>query len=512
MQRLKLHQIKEAQKSLRHLNAFINFANQDGGSAVQPQKSRGSLYGIQIAVKDNICTNDLPTTCASQSLKGYTSPFDATAVRLLRAAGASITGKTNLDEFGMGSHSLHSSYGPVRSNYGSRSAGGSSGGSAVAVASGQCHVALGTDTGGSVRLPAAYTGTYGFKPSYGRISRWGVVAYANSLDTVGVLADDIPSLRSVYQTLDAYDEQDPTSMSRSVRSRSFDLLSNRKPRHGLRFGVPEQYRVEELSPIVRQAWSKTLDYLKRLGHSVHTVSLPRTQEALSAYYVLAPAEASSNLAKYDGVRYGTHADPESAKLKQLYAATRQQGFGEEVRRRILLGAHSLSANAIDNYFIKAQKIRRLVQEDFDAVFDLPNALSSESEETHVAQDDGKVDALICPTSTDLPPLLEDAKKQTPLEAYAGDVLTVPASLAGLPALNIPVGIDEFVEDESYVGPSSVGMQVIVQYGDDDAALAIGKMMQPLRHLSVEQAHAAFVQSLVQPWIEQERGNGAQLAV
>lgn len=503
MQRVRLNQIKEAQKSLRHLNAFVELAKQDNDYSMRQQASRGSLDGIQIAVKDNICTSDLPTTCASESLKGYISPFDATAVRLLRAAGASIAGKTNLDEFGMGSHSLHSSSGPVKSNYGSRSAGGSSGGSAVAVASGQCHVALGTDTGGSVRLPAAYTGVYGFKPSYGRISRWGVVAYANSLDTVGVLADDIPDLRSVYQTLDTHDEWDPTSMSPPVRSRLLDLLRARKPRHGLRFGVPEQYRVEELSPIVRQAWTKTLDYLKRLGHTVHTVSLPRTQKALSAYYVLAPAEASSNLAKYDGVRYGTQADPELGKSNQLYATTRQQGFGEEVRRRILLGAYSLSANAIDNYFIKAQKIRRVVQKDFDAVFDLPNALSSVSVEPQAAQDGGKVDALVCPTSTDLPPQLEDVKKQTPLEAYAGDVLTVPASLAGLPALNIPVGIDEFLEDECYGGPCSVGMQIIMQYGDDDAALAIGKMMQPLRHLSVEQAHAAFVQSLVQPWIQQE---------
>lgn len=508
MQRVSASRIQEAQKTLRHLNAFVNFAPQGLASKDEQKRTEsGPIDGLHIAVKDNICTKDLPTTCASRGLETFTSPFDATAVARLRDAGVIISGKTGLDEFGMGSHNVHSACGTVRSSFGSRSAGGSSGGSAVAVATGQCHAALGTDTGGSVRQPAAFNGIYGFKPSYGRISRWGVVAYANSLDTVGLLADDLPTLKALYDRMDAHDEQDPTSIDPATRSRIQEILQARKPKHGLRFGVPEQYVLEETSSTVRQAWSKTLEYLLRLGHTVQTISLPRTREALCGYYTLAPAEASSNLAKYDGVRYGSQLDSEGTS-SLLYAANRQKALGEEVRRRILLGAYSLSASAMDNFFIQAQRIRRLVQDDFNRVLELPNVLGAVTPDHGRSDAEDRVDAIICPTSTDLPPQLEDIQKQDPVEAYAGDILTAPASLAGLPSLNVPVGIDEFLEDASYDGPPSVGMQVITQYGDDHAALAIGKMMQPLRHLSIEQAHAAWLQSLVQPWIERQAADAS----
>lgn len=494
MQRISRSQISAAQDSLKHLNAFVAVAS------AHADGKDGPLNDVHIAIKDNICTKSLPTTCASRGLRGYVSPYDATVVQRLQEAGGVIAGKTNLDEFGMGSHSIYSNSGSVKSVFGSRSAGGSSGGSAVAVASRQCHAALGTDTGGSVRLPAAYNGIYGFKPSYGRLSRWGVVAYANSLDTVGIMADDLPTLKTIFKLLDVYDQKDPTSIRPRTRARIEELVKSRPPKHGLRFGVPEQYRLDEMSPIVRQAWSKTLTFLQKVGHSIHTISLPKTEQALSAYYILAPAEASSNLAKYDGVRYGSRVAARSAQGDPLYAATRQQGFGEEVRRRILLGAYSLSANAIDNYFIQAQKIRRLVQDDFNQVFALPNAISEEGVPTEAA--DVRVDAIICPTAPDVPPTIEQVQNQSSLEAYAVDVLTVPASLAGLPALNVPIGIDE--PPDSYDGPDSVGMQIITQFGDDDAALAIGKQMQPLRHLSSEGAHAAWLNAMLKNLLPEDR--------
>ncbi|KAI9870433.1 MAG: Trimeric GatFAB AmidoTransferase(AdT) complex subunit, partial [Pleopsidium flavum] len=351
---------------------------EDANARREEGRHVSNLDGSLMAIKDNICTEQYATSCGSEILKAFTSPYDATVVTKLRAAGAIIAGKTNLDEFGMGSHSTHSCFGPVRNFVkgvkNDISAGGSSGGSAIAVATGQCNAALGTDTGGSVRLPAAYCGIVGFKPSYGLVSRWGVVAYANSLDTVGVLANDSHDAKKVFDTINDYDVRDPTSLSQTSRSRLAALLSRRERQRPLRIGVPVEYNIQELSAMVRDAWLCTIHHLQRLGHSVHQVSLPATKHALSAYYVLAPAEASSNLAKYDGVRYGIRNDDKDGIGGVLYANTRGKGFGDEVKRRILLGAYSLSAEAIDNYFLKAQKVRRLVQQDFNDVFAMPNPL------------------------------------------------------------------------------------------------------------------------------------------
>lgn len=310
----------------------------------------------------------MPTTAASKVLSGFTSPFDATVVKLLQDAGAKIHSKASLDEFGMGSHSQSSYPEPVQSPFTRNgeplSPGGSSGGSAVAVASGAAWAALGTDTGGSVRLPAAYCGVVGFKPSYGLLSRWGVIQYANSLDTVGVLARTVGDVDSVFGALNKHDANDPTSLSDAARQR----IASQEPRKttSLRIGVPQEYNIEELTAPVRTAWNNTLSKLQQAGHTLVPISLPTTQQALSAYYVLAPAEASSNLAKYDGVRYGHRTAGSDASPKEnlpLYARTRGEGFGDEVRRRILLGAYALSSEAIDNYFIQAQKVRRLVQRD-----------------------------------------------------------------------------------------------------------------------------------------------------
>ena len=347
----------------------------------------------------------------------------------------------------------------------------------MAVANGEAWAALGTDTGGSVRLPAAYCGVVGFKPSYGLLSRWGVIQYANSLDTVGVLARKVEDVYSVFAALNKHDANDPTSLSDAARQR----IASQAPYDStsLRIGVPREYNIEELTAPVRAAWNKTLSQLQRAGHTLVPVSLPTTQQASSAYYVLAPAEASSNLAKYDGVRYGHRTAGSDAAPKEnlpLYARTRGEGFGEEVRRRILLGAYALSSEAIDNYFIQAQKVRRLVQQDFDSVFAAKNPLHDESG----AHSASGVDFLITPTAPSMPPTIAELKRQSTVESYMLDVFTVPASLAGLPALSVPVPFEADARDA--VDPKdvqSVGMQIIGQYGSDEGVLAVGKMIEEL---------------------------------
>ncbi|KAF2027377.1 glutamyl-tRNA amidotransferas-like protein, partial [Setomelanomma holmii] len=474
------------QANYAHLNAFtsridtstlIDRPNLSNASTDEDGTvTHSSLVDSPVAIKDNICTKDLKTTAASGILKDFTSPYDATVVELLRDAGAVVVGKTNMDEFGMGSHSIISHAGPAklqRYEGDEASAGGSSGGSALAVASAQCLVALGTDTGGSVRLPAAYTGVFGFKPSYGLLSRWGVIAYANSLDTVGIFAQNVPFIHDVFEKLNVHDAKDPTSMLPSTRSH---LESRQTLPTSLRIGIPLDYNIATLQPVVRNAWVRALKALAEKGHTLHPVRLPSTQNALSAYYILAPAEASSNLAKYDGVRFGSRAEgidgtPESV----LFAKTRGQGFGQEVQRRILLGAFSLSAQAIDNYFIQAQKVRRLVQKDFNNVFAKVNPL----DRNPVAADRivEKVDVLLCPTAPTLAPSLAHVKAQDPIQAYMNDVFTVPASLAGLPAISVPVHITE--EERSAVHgdhdiQDSAGIQIIGQYGDDRLVLHAAK--------------------------------------
>jgi aspartyl-tRNA(Asn)/glutamyl-tRNA(Gln) amidotransferase subunit A len=468
------------QAKYAHLNAFITRV--DAASLTNRPESLQTDLRVEdrpVAIKDNICTKDLKTTAASGILKDFTSPYDATVVKLLRDAGGVIAGKTNMDEFGMGSHSTHSHAGPVkmqRYEGEEASAGGSSGGSALAVASGQCWAALGTDTGGSVRLPAAYTGVTGFKPSYGLLSRWGVIAYANSLDTVGIFTKNARDAACVFDELNVHDPQDPTSLPTSTRSR---LATSDGQPESLRIGIPLDYNIASLQPAVRNAWIRALKALADKGHTLHPVRLPATQHALSAYYILAPAEASSNLAKYDGVRFGSRAEgidgtPDSV----LFAKTRGQGFGSEVQRRILLGAFSLSAQAIDNYFIQAQKVRRLVQRDFDNVFAKANPLADNDSRTEELQD--RVDVLLCPTAPILAPSLSEVKNQDPLQAYTNDVFTVPASLAGLPAISVPVHITDS-ERAAIHGDhdikESAGIQIIGQYGDDKLVLHAANLLQ-----------------------------------
>lgn len=414
-----------------------------------------------------------------------------------------------MDEFGMGSHSIHSAYGPVQNGMSkaAQSAGGSSGGSAMAVADSMVEVAIGSDTGGSVRLPAAYTGMVGFKPSYGRISRNGLVPYANSLDTVGIISSNVHDTSVMYKILNRPDPADPTCQTPLTRQRISHALLRRDLRpkkgrdqtedvnirvvvdqgHGARnavsthsqldqkttqrthvrkIGVPDEYNIEEMHPLVRRAWVRTLSLLSSQGHEIIPISLPTTQQALAAYYVLAPAEASSNLAKYDGVRYGTKrpSDVPDNHDGPLYSHYRGKFFGDEVKRRILLGTFSLSAGAMDNYFIQAQKVRRLVQQDFNKVFALPHPLLNEYGRPSLsASNPNAVDLIIVPTAPTPPPLLSEVRAQSSLDSYVNDVFTVPASLAGLPAISMPVLADD---DLSPLPERKIGMQIIGQYGDD----------------------------------------------
>ncbi|KAI1648765.1 amidase signature enzyme [Daldinia loculata] len=463
----------------------------------------GNGQTVRLAVKDNISALGFSTTCASNILSGNKIPFDATIVRQLRQRGAAVTAKAGMDEFGMGTHSTTSAFEDIHNVCGLEkySAGGSSGGSAVAIRKGEAELALGTDTGGSVRMPAAYTGTVGFKPSYGMLSRWGVVPYANSLDTVGLLARTVGPIGAAIVEQKLYlehDPNDPTSLPSHVRQRctaerrGYDSWNPARDGtiQGLTFGIPIEYNIEELDPRIRQGWLMAAQKIEELGGRVVPVSLPSTKNALSAYYVIAPAEAASNLAKYDGIRYGQRNSKQASDSFEgiLYAKTRETGFGSEVKRRILLGSYTLSSEAIDNYFIQAQKVRRLVRRDFDRIFKLSNPLEdqqpfdlSEMEDTIQLENKfgpAQVDFLLCPTAPTTPPLLEDVMRQTPLDSYMNDVFTVPASLAGLPAISIPMDIPVDPTKEEQKLLNFGGMQLVGQYWDDARLLSVADVLAP----------------------------------
>ncbi|KAI9095539.1 A subunit of glutamyl-tRNA amidotransferase [Phlyctochytrium arcticum] len=424
-------------------------------------KEKSPIDGLPITIKLSISTTTLPTTCSSRLLQHYASPFDATVVKKLRAAGALIIGKTNMDEFGMGSHNVHSVHGGVKNVFRkdggeTMSPGGSSGGAAVAVASEMCFAALGSDTGGSIRTPAAYTGTVGFKPSYGRLSRLGLVAYASSLDTVGVLARTVGDVAAVYDVVAGHDEMDMTSAPDNLFA-----SPPQGPLSSIRVGIPQEYHIEGLSPGCLQAWHTAAERLASQGATLVPVSLPHTALALSAYYTIAPAEASSNLAKFDGRRFG---DDLGVKGLSEY---RTRGFGDEVHKRIMLGTAVLQAGTYDEYMLKAQQCRRLIQQDFDAVFAAVNPLTG----THVPEASPRVDVLLTPASLSEAPTQSQLNTLTDAQECAGDVLTVPASLAGLPCVVVPVG--------SGSGGLPVGVQVVGQWGSDGGVLQAAAALEGL---------------------------------
>ncbi len=376
----------------------------------------GVLYGMPVAVKDNICTLEFTTTCGSKILDGYRSPYEATAITKLKAAGALIAGKTNCDEFAMGSSTEHSAYGrSIHPLDKTRVPGGSSGGSAALVAAGAVPAALGSETGGSVRQPASFCGVVGIKPTYGRVSRYGLVAFGSSLDQIGALGRSVHDAARVLSVISGRDPKDATCEDRDP----LRLPTVPESLQGFVIGLPREYFPSDLDPAVRRACDRAVRLMKEQGAAVREVSLPHTQYAVPTYYVIAPAEASSNLARFDGVRYGPRAEG-ATDVRDLYRRTRGEGFGPEVRRRILVGTYVLSAGYYEAYYRRAQQMRALIAQDFRNAFDRG------------------VDLLFTPT-TPTPAFKAGEKLADPVSMYLSDIFTVTANLAGLPAISLPVG-------------------------------------------------------------------------
>lgn len=419
------------------LHAFLSLGAEGAPTGIQRPHQNGVLAGVPVGVKDNLVTLDLPTTCASRILEGYRSPFEATAVRRLRAAGGLVAGKTNMDEFGMGSSTENSAFGVTRNPADrARVPGGSSGGSAAAVAAGLVPCALGSDTGGSVRQPAALCGVVGIKPTYGRVSRYGLVAFASSLDQVGTFGTTVEDAALLLQVIAGHDPFDATSARRPVEDLAVaaragrsggDAQGGRTGLAGKVVGLPREYLSDALDPAVRARFDEAVEALRAGGARVREVSLPHTRFAVPTYYILAPAEASSNLARYDGVRYGARASDARSTL-ELYRETRTRGFGPEVVRRIMLGTYALSAGYYEAYYGRAQKVRTLISRDFRSVFDARVGGTAL---------DG-VDLLFTPT-TPAPAFGLGERVTDPVSMYLSDIYTVTANLAGIPGLSLPMG-------------------------------------------------------------------------
>ena len=430
------------------LGAFVTPSEVDALAAAEAIDRRvaagqdpGPLAGVPVGVKDIICTAGLRTTAGSRILERFVPSYDATVTARLRQAGAVIVGKLNCDEFAMGSSTENSALGTTRNPWDrTRVPGGSSGGSAVAVAARECHVSLGTDTGGSVRLPAAFCGVAGLKPTYGRVSRYGVIAYASSLDQVGPLGREVADVAVVLQAIAGHDPADTTASPRAVPAYLAALEGTVR---GLTLGLPREYFVEGMQPEVEAGVRVAVDQLERLGAKIEPVSLPHTEYAIATYYLIATAEASSNLARYDGVRYGLR-EPRPV-LGEMYEATRAAGFGPEVKRRIMLGTYALSAGYYDAYYLKAQQVRTLIRMDFQKALET-------------------CDALVTPVAPTTAFRLGE-KTADPLTMYLSDIFTISVNLAGLPALSVPCGFDR--------AGLPIGLQVIGRPFDEATVLRVG---------------------------------------
>jgi aspartyl-tRNA(Asn)/glutamyl-tRNA(Gln) amidotransferase subunit A len=455
------HCIERIARFDKGLNAFItvdpdrSLAQARAADARIAAGRTEPLTGIPVAHKDIFVTKGWPSTCGSRMLASFVSPYDAHVIERFNDAGAVILGKTNMDEFAMGSSSETSWFGPVRNPWNTdRVAGGSSGGSAVAVAARLAPVATGTDTGGSIRQPAALTGVCGLKPTYGTVSRYGMIAFASSLDQGGAFARSAADLAVLLNVMAGFDARDSTSLERTVEDYARDLerpvpdASTGKPLAGLRIGVPGEYFGAGLAPDVAAAIAAAIDALKGLGASVVAVQLPNTGLSVPAYYVIAPAEASSNLSRYDGVRYGYRA-PEYDDLMDMYCKTRAQGFGAEVKRRILIGTYVLSHGYYDAYYLKAQKIRRLIARDFTEAFQ-------------------RCDVILGPVAPTVAFEL-GAKMSDPVQMYLNDIYTIAANLAGLPAMSIPCGFGS--------GGLPVGLHLVGDYFTEARLLGIAHQFQ-----------------------------------
>ncbi|MBU2068352.1 Asp-tRNA(Asn)/Glu-tRNA(Gln) amidotransferase subunit GatA [Patescibacteria group bacterium] len=402
----------------------------------------GVLEGIPVAIKDIILVDGIRATAGSKILDNYIAPYDATAIKKLKKAGAVIVGKTNQDEFGMGASGENSAFGSTKNPHDlERVTGGSSSGSAAAVADNQAIYALGSDTGGSSRQPASFCGIVGLKPTYGRISRYGLIAFASSLDTIGILAKTSEDIEIVFNAIKGKDEKDATSVNTDdeIRNSKFEIRN-------LQIGVPKEYFIEGINPQVEKIVRKAIGQYEEMGAKIIEVSLPHAEYALACYYIIQPAEASTNLSRYDGIKYGL--SEKGKDLLEGYLKTKQRGFGDEVRRRIMIGTYVLSSGYYDAYYLKAQKIRTLIKQDFDKVFE-------------------KVDVLMTPTAPT--PAFKIGEKATdPVSMYLSDIYTASLNLAGLPGVSIPIG---------KIGKLPVGLQIIGQQFDDEKILKIAKLYE-----------------------------------
>lgn len=395
------------------------------------ENNDGKLKGIPVAIKDNICVEDERTTCSSKILKSFAPPYNATVIERLLMAGAIPMGKTNMDEFAFGSSCESSCYSPTLNPWDlERIPGGSSGGSAAAVAADEAIMALGSDTGGSIRQPAALCGVVGVKPTYGRVSRYGLIAFASSLDQIGPITKDVYDAALLMSVIAGFDEKDSTSVNIPVPDYTGFLKEDVR---GIRLGIPKEYFIEGIDPEVERAVKDAIGLYRELGAQIIAVSLPHTDYAIAVYYIIATAEASSNLARFDGVQYG-HRCEEPANILDMYERTRGEAFGDEVKRRIILGTHVLSSGYYDAYYLKAQKVRRLIKNDFDSVFE------------------SGIDCILTPTSP-TPAFKLGEKSNNPLAMYLSDIFTISANLAGVPAISIPCG---FTKNNLPVGMQLIG--------------------------------------------------------
>ncbi|MDA9643849.1 Asp-tRNA(Asn)/Glu-tRNA(Gln) amidotransferase subunit GatA [Candidatus Pelagibacter sp.] len=444
--------IDRGEKS-RDLNTYIT---EDFSNALEKAKSFDQkpnfdlkIPGIPMAVKDLFCTNGVKTTAGSKILNNFIPPYESTVTQNIWNEGAILLGKLNCDEFAMGSSNETSFFGNVQSPIDKGLVpGGSSGGSASALAANLTPITIGTDTGGSIRQPASFTGTVGLKPTYGSCSRYGIVAFASSLDQAGPMSKDVKDCALLQEIISTYDEKDSTSINFKRNEYSKELTNNIK---GKKIGIPKEYRVDGMPKEIEDLWTKGIEYAKDCGAEIFEISLPHTNYALPTYYIVAPAEASSNLARYDGVKYGFRSKGEN--LIDMYEKTRSEGFGSEVQRRIMIGTYVLSSGYYDAYYLKAQKVRKLIKNDFDEAYK-------------------KVDAILTP-STPSAAFKIGEKTNDPVSMYLNDIFTVPVNLAGLPAISIPAGVD--------VKGYPLGLQIIGKAFDEQSILNIAYAMEEKIH-------------------------------
>ncbi len=438
LQKTRTHNTKlNAYLSIQEEETLKSAAEIDG--RIAKGSASGDLLGVPIAIKDNICVTGTKTTCSSKILQNYTAPYDATVIRKLKDAGALLVGKTNLDEFAMGSSTENSAFGVTRNPWdNARVPGGSSGGSACVVAARLAPVSLGSDTGGSIRQPASFCGIVGMKPTYGRVSRFGLIAFASSLDQIGPFSVNVEDNALLLKAISGHDPLDSTSVDQAVPDYPAEM---KKSLAGLKIGLPKEYFVKELDPFIGGKIQEAVKVYEKLGAKVQEISLPHTSYAVAVYYILAPSEASANLARFDGIRYG-HRSKSAANLVELYEKSRDEGFGPEVKRRIMLGTYALSSGYYDAYYSKAQKVRNIIRQEFESAFK-------------------SVDAILTPT-VPTPPFKIGEKSSDPLQMYLSDIFTISCNLAEIPGISVPCGFTD--------GGLPVGFQIMGRTFDESTLL------------------------------------------